>query len=66
MLILERLISRSSRSLAAMTGFARSATGRGHGDPLAGPRARCGFAAAVHPPRSSSSCSFFPPKQVKE
>ena len=70
MLILERLTSRSSRSLAVMTGFARSAAGRGHGDPLAGPQAPRGFAAALQrparTPRSTPSRSFFPPKQVKE
>jgi hypothetical protein len=62
MLILERLTARSSRSLAVMTGFARSATGRGHGDPLAGPQG-C-RSRAFH--RSSPSRSSDSPQQVKE
>jgi len=61
MFILERLTSRSSRSLAVMTGFAHSVAGRGHGD-HAGPPTRCMFACSrPFPSRRSVS-----PPQVKE
>jgi hypothetical protein len=62
MFILDRPTSRSSRSLAVMTGFAQCAAARGHGDPLAGPQAPC---IARYVPRK-----FLPavplPRQVKE
>lgn len=64
MLILERLTSRSSRSLAVMTGFAQSATGRGQCDPLAGPRV-CRMPAAVACPPLVPFPQFLP-QQVKE
>jgi hypothetical protein len=62
MFILERLTSRSSRSLAVMTGFAQCAAARGHGDPLAGPRAPC---MLPYVPRNFLPAVPFP-RQVKE
>jgi hypothetical protein len=66
MLILERLTSRSSRSLAVMTGFARSASGRGHDDPLAGPDAGCRLAAVSDSAARPLPAVSDSPQPVKE